>query len=123
MGSEKRQIFRCNLKSIATRSIPPKRKRCLELVDILRIDCSSRIAACRVRGAERLRVLNKFRDLRSQTWGELTASWRTSETSMSTFGGSRSPSSALLAVRLFLFVLADRAPCQPSNVIVTSVSF
>ena len=59
MGSEKRQIFRCNLKSIATRSIPPKRKRCLELVDILRIDCSSRIAACRVRGAERLRVLDE----------------------------------------------------------------
>ena len=33
------------------------------------------------------------------------------------------PHRALLAVRLFLFVLADRAPCQPSNVIVTSVSF
>ena len=53
-------ILRCNLKSIATRSIPPKGKRSLELVDILRIDCSSRIAACRVRGAERLRVLDEF---------------------------------------------------------------
>ena len=68
MGSEKRQIFRCNLKSIATRSIPPKRKRSLELVDILRIDCSSRIAACRVRGAERLRVLDESCELRGQTW-------------------------------------------------------
>ena len=27
MGSENRQIFRCNLKSVATHSIPPKRKR------------------------------------------------------------------------------------------------
>ena len=84
-------ILRCNLKSIATRSIPHKGKRSLELVDILRIDCSSRIAACRVRGAERLRVLDESCELRGQTWGELTASRRTSETWVSTSGSSRSP--------------------------------
>ena len=38
---------------------PSQAKACgsIELVDILRIDCSSRIAACRVRGAERLQLI------------------------------------------------------------------
>ena len=107
-------ILRCNLKSIATRSIPPKGKRSLELVDILRIDCSSRIAACRVRGAERLRVLDESCELRGQTWGELTASRRTSETWVSTSGSSRSPSSS--SCRTALPVCRHRAPCRPSNV-------
>ena len=60
-------------------------------------------------GAERLRVLNEFRDLRSQTWGELTASWRTSDTSLSTFGDSRSPSSSSCR-RLFLCAGTDSVP-------------
>ena len=65
-------------------------------------------------GAERLRVLNEFRDLRSQTWGELTASWRTSETSVSTFGGSRNRGPycyvyALcpLCIRIVICILTD----------------
>ena len=60
-------------------------------------------------GAERLRVLNEFRDLRSQTWGELTASWRTSDTSLSTFGDSRSQSSSSCR-RLFLCAGTDSVP-------------
>ena len=70
--------------SSVTRSIAPKRVA-LEnrryLPKRLLLPQSSRRDADG--GAERLRVLNEFRDLRSQTWGELTASW-TSETSLST---------------------------------------
>ena len=55
-----------------TRSIAPKRVA-LEnrryLPERLLLPQSSRYADG---GAERLRVLNEFRDLRSQTWGELT---------------------------------------------------
>ena len=76
MGSENRQrSFKGNLKSSVTRSIAPKRVA-LEnrryLPKRLLLPQSSRRDADG--GAERLRVLNEFRDLRSQTWGELTAS-------------------------------------------------
>ena len=96
MGSEnRRRRFRGNLKSSVTRSIAPERAA-LEnrryLPKRLLLPQSSQRDADG--GAERLRVLNEFRDLRSQTWGELTASWRTSDTSLSTFGDSRSPSSS-----------------------------
>ena len=74
---------------------------------------------CRVRGAERLRVLDESCELRGQTWGELTASGWTSETSVSTPGSSRSPSSS--SCRTALPVCLHRAPCKPSNVIGTSV--
>ena len=88
--------------SSVTRSIAPKRVA-LEnrryLPKRLLLPQSSRRDADG--GAERLRVLNEFRDLRSQTWGELTASRRTSDTSVSTFGDSRSPSSSSCR-RLFL---------------------
>ena len=96
MGSENRQrSFRGNLKSSVTHSIAPKRvalENCRYLPERLLLPQSSRRDADG--GAERLRVLNEFRDLRSQTWGELTASWLTSDTSLSTFGDSRSPSSS-----------------------------
>ena len=88
--------------SSVTRSIAPKRVA-LEnrryLPKRLLLPQSSRRDADG--GAERLRVLNEFRDLRSQTWGGLTVSWRTSDTSLSTFGDSRSPSSSSCR-RLFL---------------------
>ncbi len=93
--------------SSVTRSIAPKRVA-LEnrryLPKRLLLPQSSRRDADG--GAERLRVLNEFRDLRSQTWGELTASRRTSDTSVSTFGDSRSPSSSSCR-RLFLCVPAQ----------------
>merc|ERR1711904_659750 len=104
-------------------SIPPERKPVApsnsSIYWLLRINCSSRIA-CRVRGAERLRVLDESCELRGQTWGELTASRRTSETWVSTSDGSRSPSSS--SCRTALAVCRHRAPCQPSSVIGTSVS-
>ena len=107
--------------SSVTRSIAPKRVA-LEnrryLPKRLLLPQSSRRDADG--GAERLRVLNEFRDLRSQTWGELTASRRTSETWVSTSDGSRSPSSS--SCRTALAVCRHRAPCQPSSVIGTSVS-
>ena len=111
MGSENRQRrFRGNLKSSVTRSIAPKRAA-LEnrryLPKRLLLPQSSRRDADG--GAERLRVLNEFRDLRSQTWGELTVSWRTSDTSVSTFGDSRSPSSSSCR-RLFLCAGTDSVP-------------
>ena len=108
--------------SSVTRSIAPKRVA-LEnrryLPKRLLLPQSSRRDADG--GAERLRVLNEFRDLRSQTWGELTVSWRTSDTSVSTFGDSRSPS--ISSCRTALPVCRHRALCHPSSVIVTSVSF
>ncbi len=89
--------------SSVTRSIAPKRVA-LEnrryLPKRLLLPQSSRRDADG--GAERLRVLNEFRDLRSQTWGELTAPWRTSETSVSTSDGSRSPSSSSCRTAVFL---------------------
>ena len=121
MGSEnRRRRFRGNLKSSVTRSIAPERAA-LEnrryLPKRLLLPQSSQRDADG--GAERLRVLNEFRDLRSQTWGELTVPWRTSDTSLSTFGDSRSPSSS--SCRRSSCVPAQ-TPCHPSNVIVTSVS-
>ena len=111
MGSEnRRRRFRGNLKSSVTRSIAPERAA-LEnrryLPKRLLLPQSSQRDADG--GAERLRVLNEFRDLRSQTWGELTASWRTSDTSLSTFGDSRSPSSSSCR-RLFLCAGTDSVP-------------
>ena len=114
MGSENHQRrFRGNLKSSVTRSIAPKRVA-LEnrryLPKRLLLPQSSRRDADG--GAERLRVLNEFRDLRSQAWGDLTASWRTSETSVSTFGCSRSPSSS--SCRTALPVCAGRQSSVPA---------
>ena len=65
-------------------------------------------------------MLDESCELRGQTWGELTASRRTSETWVSTSDGSRSPSSS--SCRTALAVCRHRAPCQPSSVIGTSVS-
>ena len=115
MGSEDRQRrFRGNLKSSVTRSIAPKRVA-LEnrryLPKRLLLPQSSRRDADG--GAERLRVLNEFRDLRSQTWGELTASRRTSDTSVSTFGDSRSPSSSSCR-RLFLCAGTELRASRPT---------
>ena len=115
MGSENRQrSFKGNLKSSVTRSIAPKRVA-LEnrryLPERLLLPQSSRRDADG--GAERLRVLNEFRDLRSQAWGELTASRRTSDTSVSTFGDSRSPSSSSCR-RLFLCAGTELRASRPT---------
>ena len=87
--------------SSVTRSIAPKRVA-LENRRYLPERLLLPSSRCPDGGAERLRVLNEFRDLRSQTWGELTASWRTSETSVSTSDGSRSPSSSSCRTAVFL---------------------
>ena len=107
MGSENRQrSFKGNLKSSVTRSIAPKR---VALENRRYLPERLLLPSSPDGGAERLRVLNEFRDLRSQTWGELTASWRTSDTSLSTFGDSRSPSSSSCR-RLFLCAGTDSVP-------------
>ena len=94
MGSENRQrSFKGNLKSSVTRSIAPKRVA-LEnrryLPERLLFPHSS------MQSQRRRKVTSTQRVPRptQSSLGELTASWRTSETSVSTFGGSRSPSSS-----------------------------
>ena len=113
MGSENRQkSLRCNLKSVVTLLFPPRFDRAASktrryLPERLNVPQSGSM-----RGAERLRVLDESCELRGQTWGEPTASGRISETSVSTFDGSRSPSSS--SCRTALPVCRYRAPCQPS---------
>ena len=50
-----------------------------DLVEISCKICSSRAGSMQ-RGAERLRVLDEFWDLRGQTWGELTAPYHAEST-------------------------------------------
>ena len=121
MGSENRQkSLRCNLKSVVTLLFPPRFDRAASKTRRYLPERLNLPQSGSMRGAERLRVLDESCELRSQTWGELTASRRTSETWVSTSDGSRSPSSS--SCRTALAVCRHRAPCQPSSVIGTSVS-
>ena len=114
MGSEKRQkSFRCNLKSVVTLLFPPRFDRAAFKTRRYLQERLNFPQLGSMRGAERLRVLDESCELRGQTWGELTASRRTSETWVSTSDGSRSPSSP--SCRTALPVCRHRAPCQPSK--------
>ena len=113
MGSEKRQkSFRCDLKSVVTLLFPPRFDRAAFKIRRYLPERLNFPQLGSMRGAERLRVLDESCELRGQTWGEPTASGRISETSVSTFDGSRSPSSS--SCRTALPVCRYRAPCQPS---------
>ena len=121
MGSEKRQkSFRSDLKSVVTLLFPPRFDRAAFKIRRYLPERLNFPQLGSMRGAERLRVLDESCELRGQTWGEPTASGWISETSVSTFAGSNSPSSP--SCRSALPVCRHRAPCQPSSEIGTSVS-
>ena len=91
MGSENRQrSFRGNLKSSVTRSIAPKRvalenRRYLP-ERLLLPQSTAADMQTEAQSAERHEYLTSsatYAVKKAQTWGELTASWRTSETSLS----------------------------------------
>ena len=93
MGSEKRQkSFRSDLKSVVTLLFPPRFDRAAFKTRRYLPERLNFPQLGSMRGAERLRVLDESCELRGQTWGELIASRRTSETWVSTSDGSRSPS-------------------------------
>ena len=112
MGSESRQrSFRGNLKFSVTRSIAPKRVA-LEnrryLPERLLFPYSSMQSQRRRKATSTQRVPRPTQS----SLGEVTASWRTSETSVSTFGDSRSPSSS--SCRTALPVCAGRQSSVPA---------